>query len=79
MAFETMFAKGLTAPVRNVSTRSLIGGANGQVKFIIPHLTDDIPCLNLAPIFAAGSTVEKAYFSPDTDSIRGAQIHRIID
>ena len=70
--------RSLTAPARNASTRIFVRRAHGEVKFIISQLTDNIPQLKLAPVFAAGPSIKKAHFSPDMNSIGGVQIHDVI-
>jgi hypothetical protein len=47
---------------RKASVRILVRRTHGYVKFIISHLTDNIPLLELASEFATGSPVQKAHF-----------------
>ncbi len=51
------------AEARKASAPILVRRAHSDVKFIVSHLTDNIPLLNLAAVFAAdGSPVQKAHF-----------------
>ncbi|HAF02920.1 MAG TPA: hypothetical protein DIT76_08520 [Spartobacteria bacterium] len=52
----------LTAETRKASARILVRRTHVDLKFIIPHLAENISRLNLATEFAGGSPVQKAHF-----------------
>ena len=52
----------LMAEARKAPARIFVRSANGDVKFIISYIADEISLLNLATEFAGGSPVQKAHF-----------------
>ena len=50
------------AEARKASAPILVRRAHSDVKFIVSHLTDNIPLLDLAAVFTDGSPVQKAHF-----------------
>jgi hypothetical protein len=49
------------------------------VKIIISDLTDDIPRLKRAAIFAGGTSVKKTNFSADINTIPSSQLHGVVE
>ena len=58
-------AVALMAEARKASAQILVRRAYTDMKFIVSHLTDNIPLLKLDAAFAEGSPVQKADFPAD--------------